>query len=158
MKLVYFLIISFLLISCKKKDTLSTVPNNSWEITDTVKVNTALLTLANNKGKGQLRTSLGYKIGGEVKIQCPCYFLRSKEKVNRYSYPEFDISDAVVILGKVHKDSLNKIYGTEIQGVLLKKDSIILTSGVLRNYSPIDKELGVDEKDYWGFASGLYNH
>ncbi|WP_278381392.1 hypothetical protein [Chryseobacterium arthrosphaerae] len=155
--IIYIIIISFFLQACNKNGEILH-ENHAAVKTDTTKINGALLELIDNNGIGELRiTSDQYKFSGKIKIKPPCYFLRNNGKVTIYAYPEFNIDKTIVILGGTKKDSLNKISGTEIQGILFKKDSII-TAGVVKNYSPINKDTGIDEKDYWGFASGMYKN
>lgn len=157
MRIIAYIIIGiFILQSCKKSETLE---DHKIVKTDTANINGAFLELINNNGVGELKiTSDTYKLSGKIKIKPPCYFLRNNGKVTSYTYPKFNIEKAIIILGGVRKDSLNQLSGTEIQGVLFKKDSIIISAGTLKNYSPINKDVGIDEKDYWGFASGMYKN
>lgn len=154
---IYISIIIFSLQACKdNKRSLKTT--DKTVITDTARIDGVLLQLTDNNGVSKLKiTPNTYKLSGNIKIKSPCYFLRHNGKVVSYVYPQFNIQKTIIILGNTKKDSLNKIYGTEIQGVLFKNDSI-KTVGTLRNYSPVYVETGVDEKDYWGFASGTYKN
>lgn len=152
-----FIIGVFFLQSCKKNEKENSTEDHKIVKTDTANINGAFLELINNNGIGELKiTSDKYKFSGKIKIKPPCYFLRNNGKVTSYPYPKFNIEKAIVIVGGTKKDSLNQVSGTEIQGLLFKKDSIIITDGTLKNYSPINKDIGIDEKDYWGFASGTY--
>lgn len=158
MKTFIYISITIFCLQCSENKKEIPKEEHKIVITDTTKVNGVLLELINNNGIGELKiTSDNYKSSGKIKIQPPCYFLRYKGKVTSYSYPKFNIEKTIVILGETKTDSLNKVYGSQIQGILFKKDSIILTPGTLKNYSSIYKDIGIDEKDYWGFASGMYN-
>ncbi|REC61773.1 hypothetical protein DRF65_13605 [Chryseobacterium pennae] len=154
---IYISIIIFCLQACReKKETLK--ETHKTVTTDTAKINGVLLELIDDNGVGKLKAISGkYRLSGSVKIKSPCYFLRNKGKVMSYAYPQFNVQETIVILGDTKKESLNKIFGTEIQGILFKNDSIKIV-GTLKNYSPINLETGVDEKDYWGFASGTYKN
>lgn len=155
--IIYISIIIFSLQACKdNKKSLKTT--DKTVITDTARIDGALLQLTDNNGVTKLKiTPDTYNLSGNIKIKSPCYFLRHKGKVVSYAYPQFNIQNTIIILGSTKKDSLNKISGTEIQGILFKNDSIKI-AGTLKNYSPIDIETGVDEKDYWGFASETYKN
>ncbi|WP_160137530.1 hypothetical protein [Chryseobacterium sp. c4a] len=152
---IYIFIITFCLQACKDNKTSSKVSDKTVT-TDTARINGVLLELTDHNGIGKLKiTPDTYKLSGNIKIKSPCYFLRHNGKVVSYAYPQFNTQNTLIILGNTKKDSLNKISGTEIQGILFKNNSIKI-AGTLKNYSPIYIETGVDEKDYWGFASGTY--
>lgn len=155
--IIYISIITFCLQACKdNKGSLKAA--DKTVTTDTARINGVLLELTDHNGIAKLKiTPDTYKLSGTIKIQPPCYFLRHNGRVTSYAYPKFNVQKTILILGNTHKDSLNKISGTEIQGVLFKSDSIKI-AGTLKNYSPIHIETGVDEKDYWGFASGTYKN
>ncbi|MGE8555667.1 MAG: hypothetical protein ACN6OB_17250 [Chryseobacterium jejuense] len=155
--IIYISIITFCLQACKD-NKVSLKAADQTVTTDTARINGVLLELTDHNGIGKLKiTPDTYKLSGNIKIKSPCYFLRHNGKVSSYAYPQFNIQNTLIILGNTKKDSLNKNYGTEIQGILFKNDSIKI-AGTLKNYSPIYAETGVDEKDYWGFASGTYKN
>ncbi|MBP2615072.1 hypothetical protein [Chryseobacterium jejuense] len=154
---IYISIIICCLQACKDNKRAPKATDKTVT-TDTARINGVLLELIDNSGVSKLKiTPDTYKFSGNIKIKSPCYFLRHNGKVVSYAYPQFNIQKIILILGNTKKDSLNKISGTEIQGILFKNDSIKIV-GALKNYSPIDIETGVDEKDYWGFASGTYKN
>ena len=153
--LVYISAIILCLQACKDKKETSE-ENQTMVITDTTRINAVLLELIDDNGVGKLKiTPDKYKLSGNIEVKSPCYFLRYNGKVASYTYPDLNVQKIIIILGATKKDRLNKITGTEIQGILFKNDSIKI-AGVLKNYSPINPETGIDEKDYWGLASGIY--
>ncbi|MDH6254358.1 hypothetical protein M2347_004085 [Chryseobacterium sp. H1D6B] len=157
--LTYIIMIIFITQSCTENKSETQKLRNTRLVTDTITLDGTFLELINNNGKGELKTSSKkFKSLNTLKIKPPCYFLRYNGRLTKYKYPKFNITNTVIILGGTKTDSLNHIYGSQLQGVLFKNDSIIITEGILKNYSSVYKDIGVDEKDYWGFASGLYNH
>ena len=157
MRTIIYIIMIVCLQACRdKKDILK--DNHKIVVSDTAKINGMLLELIDDNGVGKIKiTSDTYKFSEGLEVKPPCYFLRYNGRVTSYAYPQFNVQKAIIILGETKKDNLGKITGTEIQGLLFKNDSIKI-AGVLKNYSPIDPETGIDEKDYWGFASGTYKN
>ena len=134
------------------------------KVTDTYTVDGVYFELLQNDDKGEIKiTSKDRVIKGNVKLSPPCYFLKWNAKVQSFSYPDVGVDHTLIIVGdtmgidrKRHfgfddNDDFNRICGEAIQGILIKKDSIIITDRVLdgggRCVDP-----GTDEKDFWDFA------
>jgi hypothetical protein len=90
----------------------------------------------------------------------PCYFLR-RESSEPQSFPYQDTATkaALIVMGSPIGEETRKrwnlpgdlICGEEIQGLLIKKQQIALSSRVLRK-GVWCKDKGADEKDFWLFA------
>lgn len=160
------LIISLISFSCKKnQEKVYTQPitkKNAVIVTDTAIIDGVLLELTNDNGKAELSiNSKKYKLSGNIKIKPPCYFLRrDKNKVENFSYPDVGVKHTLIILGNMATQDERKIFGAEnsnticgtgMQGILFKKDSIIITNKTL-THSFVCADTGTDEKDFNGFA------
>ena len=136
------------------------------EITDTCTVNGVFFELLQNpvSDKAELRIA-SEKVArrGKINLSPPCYFLREDGNLQTYSYPEIGIERTLIILGDTvgaakkkyfgfdDKDDFSRICGMGIQGILIKKDSVILTNKALTaGFRCVDP--GTDEKDFWDFA------
>ena len=145
---------------------LSSENRDQLKVTDTCMVNGVLFELLYNpaSGKAELRMS-SEKVfrQGKIQVSPPCYFLRRNKELQMYSYPEINIGQTLIILGdtvgaveKRHfgfneSDNFNRICGMGIQGILIKKDSVVITNKVLTS-SFRCADSGADEKDFWDFA------
>lgn len=149
-------ILSFFILSCKKNQNKSDLPDTQAQIakvTDTTFVNGTLLELIENNGKAELRIhSKTYQLSGSIKVNPPCYFLRDGHKKSEsFSYPEVKVDRTLIILGNTEVRDDNKICGKSLQGLLFRNDSIIITSKTLQ-HSFACADTGTDEKNFWGFA------
>lgn len=146
--------ILFLVLSCKKdKENLRqpVTKNNAAIVTDTTLINGVLLELIDNNGKAELKINSKISGSGNIKISPPCYFLRWEgNKVENFPYPDAGVDHTLVILGDIDKRS-GRICGKGLQGLLFKKDSIIITPRTL-THSLTCADSGADEKIFWGFA------
>ncbi|WP_419870144.1 hypothetical protein [Chryseobacterium sp. CT-SW4] len=162
----WVLIISLISFSCKKNHekvyTQPVTEKSTAIVTDTTHIDGIVLELINDNGKAELKiNSEEYKLSGEIKIKPPCYFLRwEKNKVENFSYPDVGVKHTLVILGNMATEEdrktfgaveSNNICGTGMQGILFKKDSIIVTNKTL-THSFVCADTGTDEKDFSGFA------
>jgi hypothetical protein len=136
------------------------------KVTDTCMVNGVLFELLYNpvSDKAALRMSSEKVVQqGKIQLSPPCYFLRRNKKLQMYSYPEVDIEKTLIILGDTvgadkkryfgfkESDDFSRICGMGTQGILVKKDSVIITHKVLTGgFTCTDP--GTDEKDFWDFA------
>lgn len=156
----FVLILSLLPFSCKKnQEKGSSQPVNEKStviVTDTANIGGVLLELINDNGKAKLNiNSKEYKLSGDIKIKPPCYFLRrNKNKIESFSYPDVGVKHTLVILGNMATqndrktfgvENSNNIYGTGMQGILFKKDSIIITNKTL-THSFVCSDIGTDER------------
>lgn len=139
---------------------------NQLKVTDTCTVKGIFLELLQNpvSNKAELRMSSGkVVIKGKIQLSPPCYFLRRDKKLQMYSYPEIDVEKTLIILGDTvgaekkkyfgfdQNDDFSRICGMGTQGILIKRDSIIITNRVLTaGFTCVDP--GTDEKDFWDFA------
>lgn len=150
------LTLSLLILSCKKNQKKSDVPDTKAQtakVTDTTFINGTLLELMENNGKAELRIhSKTYKLSGNITVSPPCYFLRDgSKKSESFSYPDVKVDRTLIILGNIEKQDPNKICGKGLQGLLFRNDSIIITSKTLK-HSFACADTGTDEKNFWGFA------
>lgn len=90
----------------------------------------------------------------------PCYFLRRASSEPQYfAYRDTSTNAALIVMGSPISREIRQrwnlpddlICGEEIQGLLIKKQQIALSSRVLRK-GVWCKDKGADEKDYWLFA------
>ncbi|MCS4302804.1 hypothetical protein [Chryseobacterium sp. BIGb0232] len=167
MKNICFIItLSLISFSCKKNQekeyTQSNTKKSTIIVTDTTNIDGVLLELINDNGKAKLKINTKeYKLSGDIKINPPCYFLRwEKNKVENFSYPDVGVKHTLVILGNMATKDDRKTFGAEnsdnicgtgMQGILFKKDSIIVTNKIL-THSFVCADIGTDEKDFSGFA------
>ncbi len=90
----------------------------------------------------------------------PCYFLRRESsEPQSFSYQDTSTNAALIVMGSPISRELRQrwnlpddlICGEEIQGLLIKKQQITLSSRVLKA-GVWCKDKGADEKDFWLFA------
>jgi len=167
---VFSLLLGTLLVtvSCQGDRSKSVKQHNAdqLKVTDTCTVNGVFFELLENPvaDKAELRMSSEKIVRqGKIQLSPPCYFLRRNKKLQMYSYPEVDVEKTLIILGDTvgaekkkyfgfgKSDDFSRICGMGIQGILIKRDSVIITKKVLTaGFRCIDP--GTDEKDFWDFA------
>ncbi|REC48541.1 hypothetical protein DRF67_06900 [Chryseobacterium pennipullorum] len=157
MKHIFFvLLLSLATLSCKNDDKKNheRITNSTiTKVTDTATINGILLELTDHNGQAGLRiNSKEYRVSGSIKISPPCYFLRwEKNTIENFSYPDYGVDHALAILGNTTKQNDQRTCGTHLQGILFKKENIIITNTTLtQSFSCTDT--GADEKVFWGFA------
>ncbi|NIF06705.1 hypothetical protein F3J23_14750 [Chryseobacterium sp. Tr-659] len=166
MRNIFFLLVIFSIsFSCKKEkknNNHQVAQKSSLKITDTTKINGILVELIDNNGIPELKVhSKTYKVSGKIKISPPFYFLRNPQKtVQDFAYKDIGVDHTLIIMGKIAtpeerekfgETDKNKLCGRHMQGLLFKKQHIIITNHVLRN-SFACTDTGTDEKDFWAFA------
>jgi hypothetical protein len=125
---------------------LNSENGDQLKVTDTCTVNGVLFELLYHpvSDKAALRISSEKVIRqGKIQLSPPCYFLRRNKTLQMYSYPEVDIEKTLIILGDTvgaaekryfgfdESDDFSRICGMGTQGILIKKDSVIITNKVL---------------------------
>ena len=92
--------------------------------------------------------------------QPPCYFIRdSDQKPKYFSYSDVDIDAVLIVIGTLASDDMRMewglndkhVCGTEAQGILIKKNDILVTKKVLTD-GLLCRDTGADEKNFWEFA------
>lgn len=152
MKKNFFLIFVLFLFSCKNTGTEKKI--------DSCEVSGLKLELIQN-GKAVKLQVVGDDgtIEGELKVDSPCYFVRENENIQKFSYEDMGIDNVVIIMGNIADTKTKNNYGisdenicgTLAQGILIKKDKIILTEKIFKG-GIICKDIGTDEKNFWDFA------
>ena len=142
MKIIIHIFVIICILSCAKTNEKKNIERVNPSITtDTAFINGTLLELVDKNGKAELLVhSTKYKKVGSLKTSTSSLFLKRNNKVLSYSYADVGVDYTIIIQGK-----------TGIQGVLFKKDSIIM--GRYYTLSSLYNTLeGADEKLYWDFA------
>ena len=92
--------------------------------------------------------------------QPPCYFVRdTSEKLRYFSYSDIGVDAVLIIIGTLVSNKERKewgldketICGTEAQGILIKGDTVSVTSTILQG-GLLCRNTGVDEKNFWELA------
>ncbi|NAW49892.1 hypothetical protein GNY06_00245, partial [Elizabethkingia argentiflava] len=134
------------------------------KVTDTFSVDGINFKLLQNGDQAELKTEAKDRVvKGNIKLSPPCYFLKLNGKVQSFAYPNVKVAHTLIVLGDTvgtdvkkyfgfdENDDFSRICGEGIQGILIKKDSVIVTERVLDGgFRCVDP--GTDEKDYWDFA------
>jgi hypothetical protein len=154
-------LVLLLFIACQNNTNKKHTEKEVIKITDTYSVDGVDLELLQSGDKADIKiTSKDRKVKGKLKISPPCYFLKRWGKVQSFAYSEVGVEHTLIVLGDtVGMDRKryfgivedNKICGVAIQGILIKKDSVIITERVMDGGFAC-KDSGRDEKDYWDFA------
>lgn len=169
-----FFYVGALFTSCQNDTTKSKVGGNKeiitkddkaiLKVTDTYSVDGIRFQLLQNGKKAEIKVDAKDKVvHGNIKLSPPCYFLKRRGKVQSFSYPDVEIDHTLIFLGDTvgtdrkrywgfdDNDDFSRICGEAIQGILIKRDSIIITERVLDGGFRCENP-GTDEKDYWDFA------
>lgn len=90
----------------------------------------------------------------------PCYFVRRGSSLPQtFSYPEVAVQSVLIVVGSPASETTRKrwgltsqmVCGEETQGVLVKRERIVVTRRVTRG-GVACRDAGVDEKEFWTFA------
>lgn len=156
-----FCLLLVLFIACQNDTNKKNTRKEVIKITDTYSVDGVDFELLQNGDKAEIKIiSKDRVVTGKLKISPPCYFLKRLGNVQSFSYPDIQVEHTLIVLGdtvgmdrKRHFGVVedNKICGVAIQGILIKKDSVIITERVLDGGFACE-DSGRDEKDYWDFA------
>jgi len=151
MKAIIFLIIVFFTgFSCEE----------SVFVTDSATIGSYSIELIQKENKAFLVTkSKGTAKEHALILKPPCYFLREGGKVQTFGYSDVEVDHVIIIIGDIasseekemYKADTSKVCGKTIQGLLMKKDSAILSEKIISGAMSC-KDNGLDEKDFWDFA------
>ena len=147
---VLFIFLSLITFSCASANE---------KIIDNATVVSKTLTIVQENDKCYLlHNSLRYLLAPKP----PCYFLRdSGNKPQYFSYNDVGTDAVLIITGSPVSDEIRKewgvskdaVCGIESQGVIIKRNKIIITKNVLKG-GVLCKDSGSDEKNFWYFAHG----
>ena len=150
MKKLIFIIPFLFYISCQE----------SIQITDSYTLGESTFYLT-QKGSEALLTVEPASVGiqGNLQVSPPCYFIRENGKIQSFSYSDVEVEEVLIIVGNIAEEEEKAAYGveayqicgTQIQGLLVKKDKIVLTEETISGAMSC-KDMGLDEKDFWDFA------
>ncbi|NAW50127.1 hypothetical protein GNY06_01560 [Elizabethkingia argentiflava] len=166
--------VGILLASCKNDAKTSKVEDQKenttqenkkvLKVTDTYSVDGINFKLLQNGDQAELKIEAKDRIvKGNIKLSPPCYFLKWNGKVQSFAYPDVKVTHTLVVLGDTvgtdvkkyfgfnENDDFSRICGEAIQGILIKKDSVIVTERVLDG-GFMCADPGTDEKIFWEFA------
>lgn len=175
-RMIWFFIAAVLLTSCQNNQDISKIADGKTKITSS-KENKAVLKVTDTYSVDGIKFQLlqygdtakinieskGRIIQGELKLSPPCYFVKRWGEVQSFAYPDVGVEYTLIVLGDTvgidrkkyfgmnEEADFSRICGEGIQGVLIKKDSIIVSERVLDGgFTCLDS--GRDEKDFWDFA------
>ncbi|NAW50257.1 hypothetical protein GNY06_02260, partial [Elizabethkingia argentiflava] len=166
--------VGILLASCKNDAKTSKVEDQKenttqenkkiLKVTDTFSVDGINFKLLQNGDQAEIKIEAKDRIvKGNIKLSPPCYFLKRYGKVQSFAYPDVKVTHTLVVLGDTvgadtkkyfgfnENDDFSRICGEGIQGILIKKDSVIVTERVLEEIFTC-ADSGSDEKNFWDFA------
>ncbi|MGH1516925.1 hypothetical protein [Chryseobacterium sp. JK1] len=166
-RIIIYLVLFFSAYSCikneqKPKQADSKIANTFIKpiVTDTVNVSGVVFELIDNNGIAELRIiSDSINVEGKIKIAPPCYFVRYENKLRKYEYPAIGVQASIIIIGDTVKVKGNPktICGKALQGVSMKNNSQVIISKEVIKTNVFCLDSWIDEKDFSGFASGLYD-
>lgn len=145
--LILSIILCLYLTSCSRNQTNA----STIKVTDSGTINNSYLELTDSAGFSLLKID-GKEIKG-LHLKPPCYFIKRNGKIQYFAYPEVEVNNAVILAGQmeVANMSIHPSCGNATQGLLLKKDTILLINRkVEESYTCPNQSL--DEKEFWSVA------
>lgn len=141
------MLVCFYFVSCLGNKTKV----NAVKITDSGVINQDYLELLDSAGFSFLKIN-GREIKG-LYLKSPCFFIKSDGKIQHFAYPEAEVSNAIIIAGRMTgtETSTYPACGNATQGLLFKKDTVLLINKIFEQ-SFTCPNVSLDEKNFWAVA------